>query len=56
MNVFNCFQAVAFYSMLPFVIVWCKGNDYNTAAAFAGVSMLIGYILLSLAVHFATDK
>ncbi|MEN0059585.1 MAG: hypothetical protein AAGB31_12170 [Bdellovibrio sp.] len=56
MNLFNCFQAVAFYTVTPFGIQWLATNGFNTWAIVAGVGMFVGYILMSIAVHQATEK
>jgi hypothetical protein len=47
MNMFNCFQAVAFYTLLPFIIMWLKQNDYTTGMWFAVVVQVISYVILS---------
>lgn len=56
MNLFNCFQAVAFYTLTPFGIQWLATNGHNTWAIIAGVGLFIGYVWLSFAVHMATEK
>lgn len=56
MNLFNCFQATAFYSGLPFLITWAVKSDMSWLAIMAGIVMLIGYVLISIAVHEAAGK
>jgi len=53
MNTFNCFQAVAFYTLLPFLIMWLNMNGYTTWMWFAVAAQVISYIVLSL---FMADK
>ena len=55
MNLFNCFQAVLFYSLLPFLIMWADKSGYTLLSVGAGVGMFVGFVLLSLAVHNALD-
>lgn len=53
---FNCFQAVGFYSLLPILIQWLYSNGYATWSYIAGGVMFIGYCLLSIATAMATEK
>lgn len=53
MNLFNCFQAVGFYSLLPILIQWLFTNGYTTTSYIAGGIMFCGYIMLSSAVNEA---
>ena len=50
MNIFNCFQAVAFYTVVPFGIQWLAMNGYSTWAIMLGVAEFIGFVLMSIAV------
>ena len=56
MNLFNCFQATAFYSGLPFLIMWAMKNEMSWLAIIAGIVMLIGYVLISFSVHDKTHR
>jgi hypothetical protein len=51
MNLFNCFQAVGFYTLLPFLMMWLHNNGYNTWVWIAGIVQFIGYCMISAAVH-----
>jgi len=50
MNLFNCFQAVGFYSILPLAIQWMFANQYNVWGYILAVIMFIGYCMLAVAV------
>lgn len=47
MNLFNCFQAVGFYSILPLAIQWMFANQYNVWGYILAVIMFVGFIALS---------
>ena len=51
MNLFNCFQAIAFYTIVPFGIQWLMNNGFNGWAIVLGVGEIIGFVALSVAVH-----
>lgn len=51
MNLFNCYQAVAFYTAVPFAIEWLANNGYSTWAIILGVGEFAGFCLMSLAIH-----
>lgn len=51
MNLFNCFQAVAFYTLTPFGIQYLFSNGYNGWGYTACVGEFIGFILLSVAIN-----
>lgn len=51
MNLFNCFQAVAFYTLVPFGIQWLAAHDYTAWAIVAGVGEFAGYCMLSISVY-----
>lgn len=48
MNLFNCFQAVGFYTALPLAIQWMFANNYNVWGYITSAVLLIGYVLLSI--------
>lgn len=48
MNTFNCFQAIAFYTLLPFLIMWLHQQGFNTWMWFAVAAQVISYIVLSM--------
>lgn len=50
MNLFNCFQAMAFYTAMPFGIEWCFTNDHTGwGYILAGVEF-IGFVMASMAI------
>jgi len=51
MNLFNCFQAVAFYTLVPFLAQYLFTHDYNVGGYIAVVAELIGFVLLSVNLH-----
>lgn len=51
MNLFNSYQAVAFYSVMPFGINWLYQNGHSGWSYVAGAAWLIGFILMGMAVH-----
>lgn len=55
MNFFNCFQAVAFYTLLPFLLNWAHKNNNKVAVAIGSCILMIGYVLLSWAVYEAAN-
>lgn len=50
MNLFNSYQAVAFYTATPFAIQWLANNGYNTWAIALGIGEFIGFVLMGIAV------
>lgn len=55
MNLFNCFQAMAFYTVAPFGIMWLFQNNYDVWGYILAVGQLIGYVILSLTIHDRTS-
>ena len=51
MNLFNCFQAMAFYTIMPFGIQWLFQNQYNGWAYVLCVAQFIGFVMASVAIH-----
>ena len=51
MNLFNCFQAVGFYTLTPFIAQYLLNNDYSVAGYIAVGVEIIGFVLLSLKLH-----
>lgn len=51
MNLFNCFQAMAFYSLLPFGVKWLSDNGRTGFFYVSCVAWVIGYIMVSIAIH-----
>lgn len=51
MNMFNCFQAVAFYTLLPFGIQWLYMAGHTGFMYVGCVAQLIGYVLMSIAIN-----
>lgn len=47
---FNCFQAVAFYTLLPFAIQYLFSNGQNSWGYIASAALAIGYVMLSIVV------
>ena len=56
MNLFNCFQAVLFYSLLPFLIMYADKNGNKVLEVSASIGMAVGYVLLSVAIYMAMSK
>jgi len=56
MNLFNSFQAVGFYSLLPFGIIWLFNNEQSVWGYAASAVMFIGYVMLSFAAHIASES
>ena len=53
MNLFNCYQAVAFYTAVPFAINWLANNGFSTWAIIFGIGEFIGFIFMGLAIYEA---
>lgn len=51
MNLFNCFQAVAFYTLTPFGIEWLFDNHYDAWGYIACIGQLFGFVLISWSIH-----
>jgi hypothetical protein len=51
MNLFNCYQAVAFYTATPFAIQWLASNGHEPWSWILGIGELIGFILLGQAIN-----
>lgn len=56
MNLFNTFQAVAFYTMLPLLAQYLFTNEYNAWGYVAVVANFLGYCLMSVTVHEGSKK
>lgn len=56
MNLFNCFQAMAFYTLVPFGIQWLAVHDQTAWAILAGVGELAGFVALSISLHDDSSK
>ena len=50
MNLFNCFQAVGFYTLLPVAILWAFEHEYNVWGYIISAILAVGYVLLSISV------
>ena len=55
MNTFNCFQAVGFYTALPFAMQYLFSNGYNSWGYVVAAIQLVGYIMLSVAIRSSID-
>jgi hypothetical protein len=53
MNLFNSFQAVAFYTLTPFLIQWLFANGHDGWAYLASAGELAGFAMISFAIHEA---
>lgn len=53
MNLFNCYQAVAFYTAVPFGIQWLATNGFTAWAVVLGIGELVGFVILGMAVSDA---
>lgn len=51
MNLFNCFQAVAFYTITPVLIQYLFANGYTGFAYMAVLAEIVGFVLISFAIH-----
>ena len=51
MNLFNCFQAVAFYTLVPFMIMWLFDNGNDVWGYLAAVGEAVGFVILSMTVY-----
>lgn len=51
MNLFNCFQAVAFYTVVPFGIQYLANSGNTAWAVVVGIGQGVGFVMLSIAVH-----
>ena len=54
MNLFNCYQAIAFYTAVPFGIQWLATNGFTAWAVILGIGEFVGFIMLGFAVHGST--
>jgi hypothetical protein len=55
MNLFNCYQALAIYTALPFAIQWLASNGNTAWAVVLGVVELLGFIFLGLVLNSVTE-
>ena len=51
MNMFNCVQAMLFYSFTPFGVQWLYLNDHTAWSIVAGVIYLWGFCLVTFCVY-----
>ena len=51
MNLFNCFQAMAFYTMLPLLASYLFTNGYPIFGYVACVANFVGYVVLSFVIN-----
>ncbi len=51
MNMFNCYQAVGFYSILPFGMQWLYTNNHSGWSYVVGAVWFIGFIVLGVTVN-----
>jgi hypothetical protein len=51
MNLFNCFQAVAFYTLTPFGIQYLFNNGFSAWGYVACIGEFVGFVLISMAIH-----
>ena len=51
MNLFNCFQAVAFYTLTPFAIQYLFNNGHNAWGYVACVGQFAGFCLIAIAIN-----
>lgn len=51
MNLFNCFQAVAFYTLTPFAIQWLLSHGHTAWGYVACIGELAGFVLISFAIN-----
>lgn len=51
MNLFNCYQAIAFYTAVPFLIEWLANNGFNTWAILLGIGEFVAFCILGATVH-----
>lgn len=51
MNLFNCFQAMAFYTLAPFGIAYLFQNHYDVWGYIAAVGQFAGYVTVSVMLH-----
>ena len=51
MNLFNCFQAVGFFCLLPWGAKWLHDQQHTGFFWVAVVVWFIGYVMVSLAIN-----
>jgi len=47
MNLFNCFQAMAFYTVSPLFAMYLFKNGYQVGGYIVCIGILVGFVLLS---------
>lgn len=55
MNLFNCFQAMAFYTAMPLGIQYLLAHDYTVWGIFLAAAQLVGYCVISIAISDSTS-
>ena len=51
MNLFNCFQAMAFYTLSPFLAQYLFNTDRDVFAWITVAGIAVGYVLLSISLE-----
>lgn len=51
MNLFNSFQAMAFYTLSPFLAQWLFTNNHDVFGWFTCLVVAISFVAISFAVH-----
>lgn len=54
MNLFNCFQAMAFYTISPFLAQYLFNNGYSVLGYIASGAIAISFVTLSI--HLYENK
>lgn len=51
MNLFNTFQAVAFYTMCPLLAQYLFQNGYDVWGYVTAAATAVGYVIMSVSLH-----
>lgn len=51
MNLFNCFQAMAFYTLSPFLAQYLFNNGYNVGGYITSGAIALSFVALSITLH-----
>ena len=56
MNLFNCFQAMAFYTLSPFIAQYLFNHDYNVWGYISSGAIAVGFVTISMNLYDSTSR
>lgn len=51
MNLFNCFQAMAFYTLSPFLAQYLFNHGYSVWGWITSLAIVVSFVTLSITLH-----